>query len=413
MGIFAEPSGAGFLMQMTSFPDFYVAGVSYRRSDASVRGNFSVNEERLAEFYQAAAAAGIKECVLLSTCNRTEIFGFSPDASVFPELLCRFSRGSLDEFNQSGYLKNGMEALRHVFHVAAGMDSQILGDYEIVGQLKRAVEAARQHGSIGLNLGRMVNEAVRATKKVRTHTEFSSGTVSVSFAAVQYLKEHLVHPEGKKIVLIGTGKIGTNTCKNLVDYFKGSDITLMNRTADKAESLAFRFGLSWAPMELLKEKISMADAILVATASEIPFIQPAHLRGSGPKLIIDFSIPCNVSPEAAAVPDITLVGVDELSRIKDNTLLKRFAEIPRVEDIISEHLEEFLDWHRHRSRVPFLQAVKSKLYTLHEGEQDDATHQRIQKLVNGVAVKMRTQNLPGCHYIEAINDFMSPSFSDS
>jgi glutamyl-tRNA reductase len=161
-------------------------------------------------------------------------------------------------------------------------------------------------------------------------------------------------------------------------------------------------------MDALAEKVADADAILVATASPVPVIMKEHITGSGSKLIIDFSIPCNVAPETASLPNVKLIGVDELSRIKDNTLLKRYAEIPRVEAIISEHIDAFVEWRRDRRHVPILHAVKSTLYSLHEGDQDDATHRRIQKVVNGVAVKMRTQNLPGCHYIEAINDFISP-----
>lgn len=401
------------ILQIVSLSEFYVAGISYRKSDAAVRGQFSVGADQLEKIYASARNSGVRECFVLSTCNRTEIFGFSPAPDIFPQLLCACTDGTADVFRKNGYIKKGMDAMRHLFNVTAGMDSQILGDYEIVGQVRRAVETAKKFDSIGINLGRLVNEAVRATKKVRTNTAFSSGTVSVSFAAVQYLKDHFENPSQKKIVLIGTGKIGNNTCKNLVDYFPAAEITVMNRTAEKAESLAAQFGLNWASMDDLQDVISTADAVLVATSSETPLIMAGHLEAASSKIIIDFSIPCNVSPDVSSIPGITLVGVDELSRIKDETLLKRSSEIPRVEAIINEHIEEFTDWHTHRRHVPLLHAVKNKLYAMHGDEQDADTRQRIQKVVNGVAVKMRTHNLPGCHYLEAINDFMRPAFQES
>ena len=186
---------------------------------------------------------GIKELFVLSTCNRTEIYGFAENAANLCELLCTQTQGSLANFIEMSYIKNGRQAIEHLFDVAAGLDSQILGDYEIIGQIKQSVKFSKQNNFIGAYLERMVNGVLQSSKAIKNTTELSGGTVSVSFAAIQYIKEHITNLADKKILLLGTGKIGRNTCKNLVDYLQTKNITLINRTETKAAELATELGL--------------------------------------------------------------------------------------------------------------------------------------------------------------------------
>lgn len=218
--------------------------------------------------------------------------------------------------------------------------------------------------------------------------------------------------------MIGIGKIGRNTCKNLVDYLDATNITLINRTEDKALQLAGELGLQHAPLTELSKCIQQSDIILVATNSAEPAILAADLENQGEKLIIDLSIPCNVEHSAALLPNITLVNIDELSKLKDKTLQKREAEIPAVKVIINGQLDEFMQWHQMRKHVPVLKAVKMKLQEIHtnpvylqhfypNSTETGQHHHAIQKVLNGMAVKMRRQNQYGCYYIEAINEFLT------
>jgi len=308
----------------------------------------------------------------------------------------------------------------HLFDVAAGLDSQILGDYEIVGQIKQAVKFARDRKFIGPLTERLVNCVLQSSKSVKNQTALSGGTVSVSFAAIQYIREKMPGLEGKKILLVGTGKIGRNTCHNMVDYLGTRNITLINRTEEKAAALAAESGVSYAPLERLASEVSAAHVILVATNAEQPTLLRSYLEGQGEKLIIDLSIPCNVEKSAAELPGITLVNVDELSKIKDETLQKREAEVPRAKLIIADHIAELLEWYKMRRHVPVLKAVKTKLKELHTcplfsrlmGEplpsaNDTNTDEQIQRVINGMATKMRQHNQGGCHYIEAINEYIA------
>lgn len=405
----------------TDISTFYIAGINYKKSDATIRGQYAVNSDQYAALLSLAPQFGIKELFVLSTCNRTEIYGFAENASSLCKLLCTQTQGSLDNFIEMSYIKNGRQAIEHLFEVAAGLDSQILGDYEIIGQIKQAVKFSKQHYFIGAYMERLVNGILQSSKTIKNTTALSGGTVSVSFAAIQYIKENVTSLNSKKILLLGTGKIGRNTCKNLVDYLQTTNITLINRTENKAAELAAELGLQYAPMADLAKHIAEAAIILVATNSPEPVILKEHLQSCGDKLIIDLSIPYNVEIAAQKLPNITLVNVDELSKIKDATLQKREAEVPKAKMIIAEQINDFLNWHYMRKNVPVLKAVKIKLEQMNSctlfvntfysktctTDTGNNTDEKIQKVINGMALKMRSKNQRGCHYIEAINEYIA------
>jgi glutamyl-tRNA reductase len=309
-----------------------------------------------------------------------------------------------------------------LFEVSAGLDSQILGDYEIVGQIKAAVKFSKEHGFIGAFLERLVNCVLQSSKAIKNETAISGGTISVSFAAVQYIREKVMNIAAKKILLLGTGKIGRNTCKNLVDYLDTKNITLINRTEEKASGLAYELGLQHARVDELTEQIASADIILVATNAPKPTILRSQLEGKGKKLIIDLSVPYNVELPAQHLSNITLVSIDDLSKLKDETLTKRLAEVPKAKAIITKHFAEFVDWLLMRRHAPILKAVKIKLKEIHSsplfsnytstfnfaGNDPD---EKIQRIINGMASKIRLQNQGGCNYIEAINEFIAAEAS--
>ncbi len=404
----------------TDLSTFFIAGINYKKTDANLRGQYAINSDQYATLFSLAPIYGVKEFFILSTCNRTEIYGFAESAASLSQLLCTQTQGGLDTFLEMAYVKKGNKAIEHLFNVAAGLDSQILGDYEIVGQIKQAVKFSRENHFIGAYIERLVNAVLQSSKLIRTNTALSGGTVSVSFAAVQYIKEKIAAISNKKILLLGTGKIGRNTCKNLVDYLQTTNITLINRTEGKAEKLATELGLNYASINELSKYIHESDIILVATNATDPVILASHIANSGNKLIIDLSIPYNVEKSAQHLPNITLVNVDDLSKIKDETLYKRKAEVPKAKAIIADHINEFLDWHEMRKNVPVLKAVKHKLQTMHSCNlfiNYSATltpviplvnpEEKIQKVINGMAIKMRNQNQRGCNYIEAINEYIA------
>jgi glutamyl-tRNA reductase len=404
---------------MINLLNFFAIGINYKKTDASVRGQFAIGTEQYANILQKAATYSVKELVILSTCNRTEIYGIASQASDLINLLCSETVGSKEVFLERCYIKREKEAIAHIFAVGAGLDSQILGDYEIVGQMKLAVKFAKEHGLVGSFLERLFNTVLHSSKNIKNQTALSGGTVSVSFAAIQYLKEHLPAIPQKNILLIGTGKIGKNTCKNLIDYLDTTNITLINRTNEKAAELAAELGIGSATYQTLPLLAEKADVIIVATNAESPILFKDNFLHSGNKILIDLSIPNNIHPDTAQLPHISLVNVDDLAKINDATLQKRQAEIPKALAIIHEFETEFYEWLESRKFVPIIKAVKKKLEDMNHCEMFNAvyaanhhninTEEAVQKAVKNMAVKLRNNFNPGCNFIEAINDFITIS----
>jgi len=330
---------------------FWVAGINYKKTDATTRGEFAIQNDQYDRLLEQARVNDLDEVFVLSTCNRTEIYGFADNASQLIGLLCEQTAGNQETFLSSAYIKNGHEAIAHLFNVSAGLDSQILGDYEIIGQLKVAVKVAKKHGRINVILERLINTVLQSSKAIKNQTELSGGTVSVSFAAIQYIREHVNAIADKKILLLGIGKIGKSTGKNLVHYLKTKNITLINRSHEKAVKLAHELNLKYALIDELEYQVQTSDIILLATNSCEPIILKSFLKNSGKKLIVDLSVPCNVEAGADELSNVTLINIDQLSQLKDENLKRREAEVPKAKNIISQHIAEFIEWHENRKQV--------------------------------------------------------------
>lgn len=398
--------------------NFLVAGINYKKTDTEIRSSFAIGMEQYSNMLNLAVQYGVRDLFVLSTCNRSEIYGIAERPEQLIDLLCSQTQGSAELFHELAYQKHGLKAVQHLFDVGAGLDSQILGDYEIVGQIRQAMKFAKEKGFIHSFLERMLNQVLQSSKEIKNNTALSDGSVSVAFAAIQYIRENVSSLEDKQILLLGTGKIGTITCKNLVDYLGTSRITLMNRTPEKAEHLAGTFNLRTATIESISEEIKNSDIIIVATNATEPIIHFGDLENiPGEKLIIDLSIPCNVEKRVEDLEHVKLIDVDGLSVLKDETLVRRAAEIPKARAIIQSHLNELMDWHEMRKHVPVLKQVKIKLQEIHcsplfeqplpEKQTSVNRDLKIQRVLNGMASKMRRENQRGCYYIEAINEFIA------
>ncbi len=403
---------------------FFVVGLSYKKSDSSVRSRFAISQEQYDWILENATERGVAELFVLSTCNRTELYAMASEIDALIALICEATGQPEDEFRNFAYLYRAESAVQHLFQVAAGLDSQILGDYEIVGQIKIAIRYAKDKNAIGPFIERLFNQVLQTSKLVKNQTALSSGSVSVSFAAIQFLKEQVPDVANKSVLLVGTGKIGRNTCKNLIDYLGCTNITLINRTHEKAEKLAKELEIAALPSSFLSQTVAESDIIIVASNAAEAIIRPGHLVPGKQQWIIDLSIPNNVDPEVAELEGKKLLNVDQLSRMKDETLLKRQAEVPKALAIIAEQSGEFYDWCRMRKQLAVLGQVKLKLEEIHVNTLSaDPQHpqwvyhttfanteeaaSRIQKVLNTMAAKMRVKNQRGCHYLEAINDFMA------
>lgn len=347
---------------------FYAVGLSYKKADAEMRGKFSLDDNGKSNVLTQAQAEGIEALIVTSTCNRTEIYGFAQHPFQLIKLLCENSQGTVEDFQKVAYVYKNQEAVSHMFRVGTGLDSQILGDFEIISQIKSAFVESKNRHLANAFMERLVNAVIQASKRIKNETEISSGATSVSFAAVRYIFNNVEDIANKNILLFGTGKIGRNTCENLVKHTKHEQITLINRTKDKAERLARKLDVIVKDYADLQLEIQKADVLVVATGAQNPTVDKAILNLKKPLLILDLSIPKNVNENVQNVKDVTLVHMDHLSQMTDETLENRKKHIPAAEAIIEEIKDEFIAWTKQRKFAPTIHALKEKLNSIKEGE---------------------------------------------
>lgn len=354
----------------TSQENFFAIGLNYKKADAETRGYFSIDTTIQKTILQQAKQEGIASLSVLSTCNRTELYGFAQNPYQLIKLLCDNTKGSIEDFEKVAYIHKNTSAVSHLFNVGTGLDSQILGDFEIISQLRNSFRQSKKAGLLNAYMERLINAVIQASKRIKNETEISTGATSVSFAAVQYIMAHVPYVSEKNILLFGTGKIGRNTCENLIKHTKNEHITLINRTKDKAEKIAGKFNLIVKDYADIQSEMAQTDVLIVATGAQQPTISKELLYLKKPLLILDLSIPKNVSEDVKENDLVTLIHLDELSSVTNQTLQQRAEQIPVAKTIIDEVKSEFNTWVHNRHFIPTVIALKSKLSEIKNGEID-------------------------------------------
>lgn len=350
---------------------FYVIGLNYQKADAKLRGIFSVSEAAQQRILSEAKELNISSISIVSTCNRTEIYGRVENPYLLIKLLCRHTKGTLEEFEKVSYVYREQEAIDHLFRVGAGLDSQILGDFEIIGQLRNSFRRSKDAGILDSYMERLVNSVIQASRRIKNETKLSSGITSVSFASVKYIMEQVPDYENKKILLFGTGKIGRNTVGNLVKHIPRDQITLINRTRKNSESIGEKYNLAVKNYIDLIPEIAQSDILIVATGAAVPTISKFSLvRLQKPLLIIDLSVPQNVDENVDEVQGVDRIHLDELSQVTEQMRTQRAEEIPIAIKLLEEAKQEFFDWLSIRRFAPAIRAFKEQLDYIKECEID-------------------------------------------
>ncbi|HSC53734.1 MAG TPA: glutamyl-tRNA reductase [Phnomibacter sp.] len=394
---------------------FCVAGISYRQANTTVRGRFAVDTELHKAILQEGQEQAIKSLFIVSTCNRTEVYGYVSHPHQLAALLCRFVEGELSDFLEHGFFLHGKSAMHHLFRVAAGLESQIIGDYEIQGQIKQSIALARKAGLIGPIMDRTLNFVFQASKKIRTNTGLSTGTVSVSFAAIEWLQQKL---DGRpmKALIIGTGKFGVNVCKNMQHYLPNIELVLCNRTDEKANSIAETLKVESIPYASLDTTIDGFDIIVTSTSSTTPIVLPTHFTTQRERYIVDLSVPANVDKAVADVPGVHFANVDDISVILEQNIARRHTEVPKAESIIAEYEVEFYQWLHTYKHTPAIKLFKQHLaeWTSQNSctaGDDISAHavnmeELVQNSVNNLVVNLKNESVKGCHVIQAYRQFL-------
>lgn len=324
--------------------EFIVVGVNYKKTDISMRNKFAFTIETLNATYRSARNQGKQGFFILSTCNRTEIYSASLDVEDIIQLFKAHTDLSYEEIKQHIFVKRDSQAFNHVFRVASGIDSQILGDYEIIGQMRGAFNRAKDMDCTSGFLEKIVNSALHCSRMVRQKTSISDGTTSVSYAVIQKIKTLYDTAQQTDICILGLGKIGTNTVENVRSYLPNFGLTAVNRNITKAEALAEKHDINFDAIENLNQTLKSKQILVVATGADQAIVQKEHITDSSVEVIFDLSMPSNVSKDVQEMEHITYFDIDTLSQRVQQVLKKRKQDIPLAEAIIQEHIDEINDW---------------------------------------------------------------------
>ena len=349
--------------------NFAVLSVSFEKADAETRGKFAFFDENIKNFVGEIHNENLGDAFVVSTCNRTEIYTTSQNYLLIAELYCKTIGVSLTEFMQYVNILKHEEALNHLFRVAAGLESQIIGDFEIIGQIKNAYHRfKKEKKNSNPFLERAINSAIQISKRIKNETGISNGAASVSYAAVHYILKNQPQISEKNILLLGVGEIGQNTVENLVKHVYKPKVKIANRTSDKAEKIAEKYKIPHIEFENFQEELAQTDILIVATGAQHPIINKTHFPNGKETLVIDLSIPNNVEKNITENTNVSLVDVDELSLHISETMVQRQKEIPKAEGIIKEMTKDFLEWEKKRKLAPNIHHFKAVLKNMERNE---------------------------------------------
>lgn len=338
-----------------------MVGIDHTNAPVEVREQFSLSQEQSSHLIYDYKQLGGDGLMILATCNRTELYGFGNCPRNIISLFCKHTGNSHEAFEKYQHIKQNREAIEHLFRVGSGLESKILGDFEIIGQIKKSFQFAKDLHSHNAFLDRLVSNTVQCSKRVKNETELSTGAASVAFAAVLQIKAYLKTNSTPKVLLYGTGKMGRTTCENLINQTGIKDITLVNRTEEKAMRLADKFGVKHLDVAHLHDGLNQADIVVVATGNSTATVKPEHFSTKKPRLLLDLSMPRNVDHGLYKAENFRVIDVDHLSEVAEESIRHRMNQVPMAEKIIQEKIDEFYQWLESRKVAPTLQAMREKL----------------------------------------------------
>ena len=349
--------------------NFVVLSISFEKADAETRGKFSFFDENIKHFVNEIHDQNLGDAFVVSTCNRTEIYTTTPNYLLIAELYCKTIGVSLTDFMQYVNILKREEALNHLYRVAAGLESQIIGDFEIIGQIKNAYyRFKKEKKNSNPFLERAINSAIQISKRIKNETGISNGAASVSYAAVHYILKNQTQISEKNILLLGVGEIGQNTVENLVKHVYKPKVKIANRSVAKAEKIAEKYKIPHIEFDQFQEELSKTDILIVATGAQHPIINKTHFPNGKETLVIDLSIPNNVEKNITENTNVSLVDVDQLSLHISETMVQRQKEIPKAEAIIKEMTKDFLEWEKKRKLAPNIHHFKAVLKNMERNE---------------------------------------------
>lgn len=377
--------------------EIVIVGLNHRSASVEVREKVSFTSDQARQAAEELRARGIlSETLVLSTCNRSEVYGVLPESSresaaALSNYLSSFHSVQLELLSPSLYHHYDRHAVRHLFRVASGLDSMMLGEAEILGQVREAYRVAYDHGATGPVLNRLFQGALEVGKRVRSETELGTRPMSVASAGVKLAERIFGKLRERTALVLGAGMISEQVVAQLRDR-NIAHLVVMNRSLERAEQLAREYSgkvIAWDDWE---SALTLPDVIVSSVSAEEPILKRATLekamaaRGNRPLFVMDLGMPRNVEPAAANLYNFYLYNIDDLTQIVQQNRGARESEVPRAEVIVDEHVAKFLTWQASVELIGIVEALRHKL----KEERAAFVRERAER-VPGLTVEQREQ----------------------
>lgn len=358
-----------------------VVGLSHKTAPVEIRERLAVPESRLGEaLTRLCSYSGVKEGILLSTCNRVEVYSVVDDIEAGYGRIQEFLADthlslSSEQLTPHLYWHTGDRAIGHLFRVAASLDSMIIGESQILGQLKDAFEVALAHKTTGVIMNKVVKKAISVAKRVRTETKISEMAVSVSYAAVELAKKIFSNLQEKTVLLVGAGEMAKLAARHLIAHGVGH-VRITTRTPQHAVDLADMFGGTAVPFDQFKDDMALADIVLVSTGAAHYLIgaedvhRAVEERMNRPMFLIDISVPRNIDPAVRHVDNAFLFDIDDLKQRVEQNRAERVQEAEKAERMVQEEVTTMLDWMKSLEVTPTIVALRNRVDDMKRAEVD-------------------------------------------
>ena len=407
---------------------FRALSLSHKNAPVQIREIISLDEQavhgillKLKDFFN------LSDALILSTCNRTEVY-YSHDKDISTEIikLIGLEKGLVDIVNYLEYFEifnDDREAIRHLFRVSMGLEAQVVGDIQISNQVKRSYQASADLNMAGPFLHRLMHTVFFTNKRIVQETAFRDGAASLSYAAIELIESLTSNTFEPRILLIGVGEIGEDVAKNMV-HIPSAKVKISNRTQSRAETIAAEMGFEVVPFENCMTAMEEADVIVCSIQRSEPFITKELVKKfqiNSYKLLVDLSVPRSIETSVEDVPGVVLYNVDNIRSKASETLEKRLASVPKVEEIIEESITEFQGWKKEMMVSPTINKLKQSLEQIRQEEMarfmknadekefaviDKITKSMMQKILKVPVVQLRAacQRDQAQEMIEMISD---------
>jgi glutamyl-tRNA reductase len=362
----------------------FVAGLNHKIADLDVREKLAFNGPKLEEgLKRFRELPEVHEAIILSTCNRVELYANVKDnqraAEAVKTFLSEFHNINRSSLDAGLYIYDGINAVRHIFRVASSLDSMVIGEPQILGQLKDAFELALSQKTTGILLNKLMKKAISVAKRVRTETRIAENAVSISFAAVELAKKIFTDLSKRVFMLLGAGEMAELAAKHLISSGV-KEVLVSNRTYERACDIAKEFNGKPVRFDEFIDEMARADIVICSTGAPDYIVTKGQMqkvmkeRKQRQVFLIDISVPRNIDPETNDLDNVYLYNVDDLQGVVDSNLFERKKEAEKAEKIIDEELETFLRWQSTLDSVPTIIAIREKAEEIKKEELDKLFH---------------------------------------